>query len=294
MLPMVNPTDLRGALAWGEDFLKKAGIDAPQLSAQLLLCHLTGHNRTALLLHLEEDLSEARFREFKELVWKQASGFPLQYLLGECDFYDVTLKVAPGVFIPRPETEILVEEVLTFFKGRGEAFVLDLGTGSGAIAIALAKNLPHARIIATDISLEALKVARLNAVKNNVDDRVFFQASDLFEVFKNELEAQNRFDAIVSNPPYIAPSEKENLPKQVRDFEPPEALFAEEAGLFFHRRIIELAPTYLKPGGLLAVEVASGQASEVMDLLQMQAAVGEVRIREDLTGIKRVICCLRK
>lgn len=294
MLPMVDSTNLRGALAWGEDFLKKAGIDAPHLSAQLLLCHLTGHNRTGLLLHLEEDLSEARFREFKEMVWKQASGFPLQYLLGECDFYDVTLKVAPGVFIPRPETEILVEEVLTFFKGRGEVLVLDLGTGSGAIAIALAKNLPHARIIATDISLEALKVARLNAVKNNVDDRVFFQASDLFEVFKKQLEAQNRFDAIVSNPPYIAPSEKENLPKQVRDFEPPEALFAEEEGLFFHRRIIESAPTYLKPGGLLALEVASGQASEVMDLLQLRASVGEVRIREDLTGIKRVICCLRK
>jgi release factor glutamine methyltransferase len=290
---MVNSTNLRGALAWGEDFLKRAGIDSPELTVQLLLCHLTERNRTGLLLHLEEGLSEAHWRGFKELVRTRASGFPLQYILGECDFYDVTLKVAPGVFIPRPETEILVEEVLTFFKGKEEAFVLDLGTGSGAIAIALAKNLPGAGIIATDISLEALKIARINAIENNVDDRVFFHASDLFEVFKNEVELQNRFDAIVSNPPYIAPGEKESLPKEVRDFEPPEALFAEEEGLFFHRRIIESAPTYLKPGGLLALEVALGQAKKVMELLESESRFQEVRIREDLTGIKRVICSLR-
>ncbi len=294
MLLMVDSTDLRGALAWGKDFLKKAGIDSPELTAQLLLCHLTEHDRTELLLHLEESLSEAHWREFNQLVQKRASGFPLQYLLGECGFYDVTLKVTPGVFVPRPETEILVEEVLDFLKGKEEAFVLDLGTGSGAIAIALAKNLPDSRIVATDISLEALRVARRNAVENNVDDRVFFHASDLFEVFKNEVELQNRFDAIVSNPPYIAFSEKETLPKEVRDFEPPEALFAEEEGLFFHRRIIESAPTYLKPGGLLALEVALGQAKKVMELLESESRFQEVRIREDLTGIKRVICSLRK
>ncbi|MFQ5870473.1 MAG: N5-glutamine methyltransferase family protein, partial [Candidatus Zixiibacteriota bacterium] len=161
---MVDSTDLRGALAWGEDFLKRVGIDSPELTAQLLLCHLTQHDRTELLLHLEESLSEAHWREFKQLVQKRASGFPLQYILGECDFYNVTLKLTPGVFIPRPETEILVEEVLDFFKGKEKAFVLDLGTGSGAIAIALAKNLVGARIIATDISLEALRVARRNAV----------------------------------------------------------------------------------------------------------------------------------
>ncbi len=293
MLLMVDSTDLRGALAWGEDFLKRAGIDSPELTAQLLLCHLTQHDRTELLLHLEESLSEAHWREFNQLVQRRATGLPLQYLLGECGFYDVTLKVTPGVFIPRPETEILVEEVLNFFKGREEAFVLDLGTGSGAIAIALATNLPGARIVATDISLEALKVARINAIENNVDDRVFFHASDLFEVFKNEVELQNRFDAIVSNPPYIAPSEKESLPKEVRDFEPPEALFAEEEGLFFHRRIVESAPTYLKPGGLLALEVALGQAKKVMELLESESRFQEVRIREDLTGIKRVICSLR-
>lgn len=293
MLLMVDSTDLREALAWGEDFLKRVGIDSPELTAQLLLCHLTEHNRTELLLLLQESLSEARLREFKELVQKRASGFPVQYLVGECGFYDVTLKVTPGVFIPRPETEILVEEVLNFFKGKEEAFVLDLGTGSGAIAIALATNLPDSRIVATDISLEALKIARINAIENNVDDRVFFHASDLFELFKNEVELQNRFDAIVSNPPYIAFSEKETLPKEVRDFEPPEALFAEEGGLFFHRRIIESAPTYLKPGGLLALEVALGQAKEVKQLLESKQIFETVKIREDLSGIKRVIiACL--
>ncbi|KPJ48524.1 MAG: hypothetical protein AMJ41_04745 [candidate division Zixibacteria bacterium DG_27] len=290
---MVNLTDLRGALVWGEDFLKKAGVEAPELTTQLLLCHLTKFNRTELFLHLEEALSEIHRTEFERLVQKRASGFPLQYILGECDFYNVTLKVAPEVFIPRPETEILVEEVLTFFKGKEEGFVLDLGTGSGAIAIALAKNLPGARIIATDISVEALKVARENALRNGIDDRVLFCASDLFESLKNEVDTENRFDAIVSNPPYIAPSEKRNLPKEVRDFEPSEALFAEEEGLFFHRRIIGSAPTYLKAGVLLALEVALGQAKKVTGLLESASCFQEVRIREDLTRVKRVICSLR-
>jgi len=238
-------------------------------------------------------LSENRWREFKELVQKRASGFPLQYILGECDFYNVTLKVTPGVFIPRPETEILIEEVLTFLKGGKRALLLDIGTGSGAVAIALAKNLPHSKIIATDISLEALKVARDNALHNGVRDRVLFCASDLFESFKDELARETRFDAIVSNPPYIAQSEKETLPKEVRDFEPPEALFAGEEGLFFHRRIIESAPAYLKPGGLLALEVALGQAQEVKRLLESEPSFETVRIRRDLTGIRRVVCSLR-
>lgn len=290
---MANSTDLRGALAWGEDSLKKAGIDAPELAAQLLLCHLTKSKRAELFLHLEEALSENRWREFEELVQKRASGFPLQYILGECDFYNVTLKVTPGVFIPRPETEILVEEVLEFFRGRERILILDIGTGSGAVAIALAKNLPHSKIIATDISLEALKVARENALRNGVRDRVLFCASDLFKSFKDEPDRETRFDAIASNPPYIAQSEKETLPKEVRDFEPPEALFAGEEGLFFHRRIIESAPNYLKSGGLLALEVALGQAEEVKQLLKSEPSFETARIRQDLTGIKRVVCSLR-
>jgi release factor glutamine methyltransferase len=290
----VNEGDIKGALSWAEDHLRQARVDSSRLNAQLLLSHVTGYSRTELLMHHDQNLPEARLTSYRELVRKRASGFPLQYILGRCDFYNVTLKVAPGVFIPRPETEILVEEVLAFFKGRAEVSLLEIGTGSGAIAVALAKNLPSPEIVATDVSAFALRVAKENAVTNGVQDAVLLTASDLFEGLKLGDDIDRRFDGIVSNPPYIPRSERESLPREVRDFEPPEALFAEEEGLFFHRRIVESAPGYLKPAGVLALEVALGQADEVRRLLESQASFGSVRVREDLTGTKRVVCSVRK
>jgi len=219
---------------------------------------------------------------FLRLVEKRKGGAPLSYLTGSREFWSIPLRVSPSVLIPRPETEVLVEKVLELASRERET-ILDIGTGSGNIAIALAKELPRARILASDISLRALAVARRNALLHRVR-RVEFVRSNLFSAFRG---SGLRFDFIVSNPPYVSKRDWQTLPAEVRDFEPRRALLAGESGLEVIRRLVGRAGRFLRPGGYLIFEIGDGQRDDVLGLFGKPWT--EIETAWDLAGRPRVI-----
>jgi release factor glutamine methyltransferase len=223
---------------------------------------------------------------FLRLVERRRGGVPLSYLTGTKEFWSIPLRVSPSVLIPRPETEVLVEKVLEL-SGRDSESILDVGTGSGNIAIALAKELPRARITASDISVRALNVARRNASLHKAR-QVDFVRSNLFSAFR---ATGARFDFIVSNPPYVAKRDWDGLPAEVRDFEPRRALLAGESGLEFVRRLVRQARTFLKPGGYLIFEIGDGQRDDVLGLFGRRWT--EIETAWDLAGKPRVITARR-
>jgi release factor glutamine methyltransferase len=215
---------------------------------------------------------------------------PLQYILGEVQFRELRLHVDPRVLIPRPETEVLVGEVLAWAEkgaGAGAAGLtaVDIGTGSGAIALSLAKEGPFARVVATDVSANALGVARENAERNGLADRVEFRHGSLWDA----LEEGERFDVIVSNPPYVAESERGALQPEVAEWEPSEALFAPGDGLSVLAALVDGAPEHLRPGGLLALEIGLGQAQRLVERIESRGGYGTPRVVKDLAGRERVI-----
>jgi release factor glutamine methyltransferase len=223
---------------------------------------------------------------FLRLVEKRKEGVPLSYLTGTREFWSILLRVSPSVLIPRPETEILVEKVLEL-ASRDQETILDVGTGSGNIAIALAKELPRARIFATDISLRALNVARRNASLHKLR-QVDFLRSDLFSAFRG---TGLRFDFIVSNPPYVSKRDWEGLPAEIRNFEPRRALLAGDSGLELIRRLVRRAGTFLRPGGYLIFEIGDGQRDDVLALFGRRWT--EIETAWDLAGHPRVITARR-
>lgn len=262
--------------------------DRPQsvLEAKVLLL------RAALLS--EEDffaaprapLSSKTEAYFLRLVERRKAGVPLSYLTGIKEFWSIPIRVSPSVLIPRPETEILVEKVLELASREAED-ILDLGTGSGNIAIALAKELPRARVFATDISARALAVARRNAALHEVR-RIGFIRSNLFSAFRKTGE---RFDFIVSNPPYVSRRDWDGLPPEIRDFEPRRALLAGESGLELIRRLVRGSGAFLKPGGYLIFEIGDGQRDDVIALFGRRWT--EIETAWDLAGKPRVITARR-
>ncbi len=240
-------------------------------------------------LYLDKDrltLGARRFNRLEQILKKRLSGQPLQYLIGEVEFMGLKLKVKPGVLIPRPETEILVENAIVRISASQEMTprILDLGTGSGNIAIALAKFLKGIQIYAVDISDLCLSVARTNARLNGVWNKITFVRSDLFSCFKGKNEM---FDFLVSNPPYIAPHQYERLPDDVRH-EPSLALLAKEEGLYFYSRIEEGARTSLKARGVIFLEIGDGQALDVRKIFKGSSLWKEVKFIKDYHGIERV------
>jgi len=233
--------------------------------AELLLLHTLQIPRVTLIAHPDDELSTSQRTIYEDHIVRRLRHEPVQYITGQQEFYGLTLKVTPAVLIPRPETEHLVEAVLKLVPTNQPLMIADIGTGSGAIAIALAVHLPRAKITALDISREALAIATENARKHSVADRISFLRSDLLSALNHEAEA---FDAIVSNPPYIAETDRKTLHPQVRDYEPPTALFAGETGLDIYRRLIPQAHDALKPTGLLALEIGYGQQDAIAALLQ--------------------------
>jgi len=227
--------------------------------------------------------AEAHFRRLCE---KRLRGMPLSYLTGVKEFWSIPFKVTPSVLVPRPETEVLVEKVLELASRENDS-ILDVGTGSGCIAIALARELPRAHIQAVDISERALRVARRNAALQKAK-RVQFHKSDLFSVFRG---TGLRFDFIVSNPPYISREGWDGLPSEIRDFEPRRALLAGESGLEMIERLVRRAGTFLKPGGYLILEIGDGQRDRVLDLFGKRWT--EIETAWDLAGIPRVITARR-
>ena len=251
----------------------------PRRDAGLLLAHVLGCDQTALLTHPERLLSAAEWQQFDRLVERRLASEPMQYLTGEQEFFGLSFEVSPAVLIPRPETEHLVEAVLDRFGREEEVRIVDVGTGSGAIAVSLAHAMPRSQVTAVDLFPSALDVARRNAERHGVIDRLILLPSDLLA----EVDGTD-FDAVVANPPYIA--EGEVLEPQVAKYEPHSALYAGPTGLEVYERLIPQAARVVKPGGWLMLEIGYGQSSALRNLMHGWSGVTLVN---DLQGIPRVV-----
>jgi release factor glutamine methyltransferase len=251
--------------------------------AELLLLHTLQISRVTLIAYPDRDISPEQHTLYQAAITRRRQLEPIQYITGEQEFYGLRLHVSPAVLIPRPETEHLVEAVLRLLPANQPVKLVDIGTGSGAIAIALAAHLPLATIIAVDLSLGALAIAGQNAREHNVANRIQFLPSDLLTAVKSHGAT---FDAIVSNPPYIPESDRPTLHPQVREHEPASALFAGETGLDIYRRLIPEALSALKSNGTLALEIGHGQQQSLTHLL---AGWNDVTFLKDLQQIPRVV-----
>jgi release factor glutamine methyltransferase len=253
--------------------------------AEFLLIEQLGINRAQLFLNPDRELTEEEESSYWQSIRRRAAGEPVQYIIGQQEFYGLNFYVTPAVLIPRPETEHLVESVLEAMPRDKFLQILDVGTGSGILAVTLALHLPHTKITAVDISADAIAVARRNAEAHNVANRIRFIESDLLAALPTEL-----FDAIVSNPPYIPESDRSSLHPQVRDHEPATALFAGSEGLDIYRRLIPQAHAALKSNGLLALEIGYGQRNAIASLL---AGWQNVSFVNDLQQIPRVALAIK-
>lgn len=293
----------------GTHILRTADIDAPAADAGVMLCHVAKCDRAYLYAHGDLELEDGLLREYILLLKRRALGHPLQYLTGLTQFMSLSFEVEPGVLIPRQDTELLVETVIDFCKAKSPdrgLRILDIGTGSGCIAVSLAYYVPGSTVVAIDKMSAALQIAQRNACLNGVDSRIVFVQSDLFESF--QAEQMPSFDVIVSNPPYVCSSDIKGLQQEVRDHEPIEALDGGSDGLFFYREIIRTAPGYLADGGILAFETGYNQADAVVALMSGETQVSDnkfaedspaekarlscfdsIRIQKDLAGIDRVV-----
>lgn len=275
------------ALAWATHTFKKAGIERPRLEAEVLLSFITGLTRAQVLARPEEPLRGEAGDTFFRLVQERAKGYPLQYLIGQQEFMGLTFKVTPQVLIPRRDTEVLVEAVLDRVKKGNPWVAADVGTGSGVIAVSLAYYLPQAFIYALDISPEALEVARENAKRAGVAERIFFLKGDLLEpLLSSAPTREGLLDAVVANLPYIPTEELKQLPKEV-GYEPRLALDGGEDGLEVIARLLPQAAVLLKPGGWLALEIGWDQGEKVKGLVQAIGAFTEGEIIHDYGGRPR-------
>lgn len=268
----------REAVEFGCGILQEAGIEETKLDARLLLEMACKVDRNFYYLHAQEDMTEEQQAEYKSILKKRAERIPLQYITGEQEFMGLKFFVNSSVLIPRQDTETLVEEALKVIRPGME--VLDICTGSGCILISILKNVPNVKGVATDISKQALNVAKENAKLNEVTAE--FERSDLFS------NIQKQFDVIVSNPPYIKTEEISKLMPEVRDFEPVEALDGKEDGLFFYRKLLEGSTEHLKEEGYLMLEIGYDQGEEVSKMMQ-QAGFREIKVIKDLAGLDRVV-----
>ncbi|MSM40429.1 MAG: peptide chain release factor N(5)-glutamine methyltransferase [Geobacter sp.] len=266
-------------LAWTKEYLAEKGVENARLEAEWLLCAATGLDRVGLYVNYEKPLTDAELAGYREMVSRRARSEPLQYILGSQDFCGLDFEVAPGVLIPRHDTEVLVEEAI--HRVPAAKAVLDIGVGSGCIAIALARSLPTAAVWGVDRSPDALALARRNAQRHDVS--VTLVEGSLFDPCSDR-----RFDLIVSNPPYIPTADLTGLQPEVRDYEPVAALDGGRDGLDFYRLIVSAAPEYLHPGGWLMVEVGIDQAPAVRALFQA-AGFTDIFTARDSQQIERVV-----
>ncbi len=277
-------------LNWTREFLQRSRIESPRLCAEILLAHAMNCERIQLYTRFEQIPDEAVRSTFRDLVKQAASGYPIAYLTGRKEFFSLPFEITPDVLIPRPESEILVERTIDLVRKAPDTqpVILDLGTGSGCIAVSLARHLPTARLYASDISAAALAVAQRNAQRHQVADRIEFRAGDLFDAWvpTGRDGAPSAFDIIVCNPPYVA-TEGAPVDRAVREFEPSVALFAGPDGLRVIRALLDAAPRWLRPGGHLLLETAFDQAAALRVLLT-GAAWQSINSYRDGAGHERV------
>jgi len=278
-------------LEWTTEHFKKHGSDSPRLDAEILLAKALGCKRIDLYVSFAKEPSENERTRFRETVKRRAAGEPVAYLVGHKEFYSLSFEVTRDTLIPRPETEHLVVESLDLLAKMGQRddlSVCDVGTGSGAIAVAIAKNAPKCRVTAVDLSPEALDVARRNAETHGVSSRVTFLVSDLLEIFPET----PLFDLVVSNPPYVSEAEFPQMPAEVRNYEPKLALVAGESGTSIIRELATQTIPRLREGGHLLMELSPMIAGQVAEMLQQQGW-RDIRILRDMTGHDRVAVARR-
>jgi len=301
--------DVRTLLKEGMARLRAAYIPSHTLAAELLLLHVLEGDRTWLYSHAETLVDSDIAEKYFELIVRRISGEPVQYITGKQEFWRLEFEVTPAVLIPRPETEHVMEVALERLGSRGIKIdlktgapsprlrIADVGTGSGCLAVALAYELPHADVFATDISAPALEVARRNAARHGVSGRVHFLQTNLLESLQlSSLAVSNSsllFDLIVSNPPYVGRNNASELQREVRNFEPETALFGGPTGIEMYARLIEQAGALLRRGGNLVVELGHGAAEQVRAILMAQSGWANICITNDLAGIPRVLAAKR-
>lgn len=283
LLEVLNPS---------ADFLERSGVSDPLVDAELLVLHASGSDRLSAYRDNPE-ITPAKITKIRRLLKRRANGEPLQYIIGHVDFFDLKIKVGKGVLIPRPETELLAQEAIktvtsckiqvTSKDQNSSLSILDLCTGSGCIALALAKEIPDAKVYASDISLAAIKYAKKNAVINKIHNVKFFEGS-LFEPIRKPVS----FDLIISNPPYIRTSDVSGLQREIKEWEPVGALDGGEDGLDFYRRIFHEAVGYLKTKGRIMVEVGFDQAGDVAKIAKGYS-FRKIEIIKDYSGIERIL-----
>jgi len=303
-MPDETPWTVGRLLEWTQKFFEKKGIAQPRLEAEILLAHALGTERIGLYLAYERQVEADARARFREWVQRRADGEPTRYLVGGCEFMSLAFKIGPGCLIPRPETELLVEEVMARCgKTRGRApaaegasagaavAVIDLCTGCGCVAVSVAVHMPESNVVATDLSVPALAMARVNAAAHGVADRVAFLEGDLYEA----LEAAGAVpaDFLLANPPYVAEAEWETLQAEIRNHEPREALVAGPEGTEVIERIVKGAPAYLKAGGTLVVEIGAGQGPAVQDMAAQVRGLEGIEIRKDYAGHDRMLVARR-
>jgi len=296
--------DIRSALKWGMAQLRNAAVPSHTLAAEVLLMHALGRDRAWMYSHHEEPVDDAALQKYSMLIARRAAGEPTQYLTGHQEFWGLDFEVTPAVLIPRPETEHVMEVALARLGERGlkihmdtgrprEALqVADIGTGSGCLAVALAYEMPHAQVLATDISAVALEIARKNAIRNHVAERIRFVEADLFP--SSSEPRTPSFDLIVSNPPYIADSDAATVQREVRDHEPHSALFAGPTGTEVYERLVSQAAGQLRDRGVVVLELGHDSAVRVRELFDASySSWTNLAITRDLAGIPRVITATR-
>jgi len=277
---------LKQAADFAYQLFTENDVPSPRLNAELLLMFALSCERSYLYAHPERELTADEQSRFDEVIRERARGCPTQYITGHQEFWGLDLLVSPAVLIPRPETEHLVETVLELiqdygFDGPGKLRLIDVGTGSGCISLALASELLHAEINACDISEDALEIARVNAARLALGNKVLFRKSDLLSVYTDE-----KFDFVISNPPYVGEDEADKVQKQVREFEPRIAVFSGKEGMEIYRRLIPAAHNALRPGGWFVTEIGYSEEEKVRSLL---ADWTDIQVTADLQGIPRVI-----
>jgi len=275
-------------LNWVAEYLTEKDIDSPRLSAELLLSHVLAMKRIELYTQFDKAVAAEQLDRLHDLIKRAGQHEPIAYLVGKTEFYSLQLYVTSDCMIPRPETELLVERAIEFLRTRdGKQFVCDLGTGSGCIAIAIARNYPGADVIATDISDAALNIAAQNIEKHQLKNRVTLLCGDLFDPLDPQLNV-DKFDLIVCNPPYVSAAEFEKLDKNVKDYQPKLALFAGDDGLDIYRQIIKKIDAFLKPGAALMLEVGYSQGETVRELLEDTGCLGKITIEKDFNDNDRI------